>query len=116
MRDEIRLIEHIQMSDKELSLLIFFETCLVDKRGRVNIAHMNTEDMEIAKKWTKEKFVLFGEVSVKDVFISGFDTYSHWVRFSDKAWTLAHLEREARSRRMLKEADYKRLLNGKVIK
>ena len=43
--------ENKPLSKDEKSLLLFLETRAVDYGGRVNVQHMNLEDMEIAKRW-----------------------------------------------------------------
>lgn len=90
------------MTRDERSLLTFLETCLVDKRGKVRTVHMNQDDMEIAKGWDKKGFIQFKRLPASEVFAeknqrSPLPTFTHWVRFSDKAWALAHQERRARA-------------------
>lgn len=85
-------MELSQMNRDERSLLIFFETCLVDYTGRVNAARMNAIDEEIAQRWAKEGFIEYGRIASKDHNSQG----AHWVKFSADAWTAAHQERRAR--------------------
>ena len=84
------------MTKDEKSLLLFFESCAVDKWGKVNTRHINEEDYEIAEKWNKEKFIGFGRVASEGVNEYG----SHWCLLSDEAWKLAHEERKARGIRV----------------
>ena len=88
------------MNKNEKSLLLYFESCLVEKRGRVNLEHMNDGDTDIMKKWTAEGFISTGRIRVDEYMqTSG----SMWVEFSDEAWILAHEERKDRSKRMIEK-------------
>lgn len=84
------------MTGDELSLLLFLETRAVDHGGKVQTAHMNESDFEIADAWHKSGFVQFGRVRHRDITAGG----SHWVRLSEAAWEAAHTERRARAKRM----------------
>lgn len=84
------------LSKNEKSLLLFFETCAVDQGGRIKSCHMNNDDFYIAEKWDEEKFISFGRICSKDVNEYG----SHWCKFSEDAWKLAHEERKARAERL----------------
>jgi len=92
------------MNKTERSLLIYLETCLVDRTGHVDTRRMNKEDMDIAKKWNEEEFIAFGRL--KFHYIEDLQSNppiihaTHWVSFSDKAWELAAQERRARAGRM----------------
>lgn len=85
-----------EMSKDERSLLLFFETAAVDCGGKVNTAHMNAEDIKIAKDWTNEGFVTFSRIVFKH--INGVTSYS--VVLSDDAWRIAHEERKERFNRL----------------
>ena len=78
-----------KMSKEERSLLLFLETRAVDYGGRVNIQHMNEEDMKIVEKWNKEDFLEFGRIVMRNHNSDG----THWVKLSEDAWRLAHKER-----------------------
>lgn len=84
------------MTKDEQSLLLFLETCAVDKAGRVNIVHMNDADMEIARQWNEDHFIGFGRMAMEYVTDKG----SHWCRLSDEAWVLVSAERKARADRL----------------
>lgn len=89
------------MNKDERSLLLFFETCAVDHRGKVDARHMNDADLKIAETWNKSKFVQFGRIKFKDITPSvGVSKLTHWCLLSDEAWKLAHEERVARAKRM----------------
>ncbi len=84
------------MSKDERSLLLFLETRQVDYGGRVNLAHMNGDDIEIAERWNKEEFIFFGRIVMRNHNSDG----TNWCKLSDEAWKLAHKERKARAKRM----------------
>jgi hypothetical protein len=83
------------MNRDERSLLLFLETRAVDHGGLVDTVHMNEDDVEIAKRWTKEGFLEYGRVCAADV-----KSCTAWVELSEEAWELAHKERRARADRM----------------
>lgn len=83
------------MTKDERSLLLFFETRAVDHSGRVQTAHMNADDMEIATRWDAEGFVRFGRIAAEHRSEHG----THWCSLSDDAWSLVHAERKARAGR-----------------
>lgn len=84
------------MTREERSLLLYLETCAVDRGGRVEIARMNAEDLAIAKRWNEENFIQFGRISSKDLARS---VGNHWCFLSEEAWRLAAEERKARALR-----------------
>ncbi len=89
------------MTKDEISVLLYFETCLVDRRGGFSSAQMNKEDFAIAKKWRKEGFIDFGRIPAKDLrrqrVGSPFRTSTNWVVFTAEAWRLAHRARQAKA-------------------
>jgi hypothetical protein len=90
------------MTKDERSQLLYFETRAVDCGGRVNGAHMNAADMEIAKRWNAEGFVGFGRIASEHINSTG----SYWCNLSDEAWALAAAERKARGERNWKKRDW----------
>jgi len=82
-------------SKVEVSLLLFLETCAVDKGGKIVTTHMNAEDMEIAKRWNEEGFVSFGRIASEDISQYG----SHWCNLSETAWKSVGAARRARAMR-----------------
>ena len=84
------------MTKDERSLLLFLEARADDYGGRVNIQHMNAQNMILAEKWSKEGFLGFGRIVIRNHNLDG----THWVKLSDEAWKLAHEERRNRNRRM----------------
>lgn len=103
---------------REQSLLLYFETRLVDYVGRVASVQMNGDDMEIAKKLEEEGLLQFGRLTMAaiDSFRGHSLTqrYTHWVRFSPEAWTIVHQLRRERSDKML--AKDKDILESEMTK
>lgn len=69
---------------EEASLLLYLETCAVDCGGRVNLAHMNADDIAIAKRWASEKHIEFGRIAFKDIGDASQGT--HYVCLGKQAW------------------------------
>ena len=84
------------------SLLLYLETCIVDKSARVNLQHMNDEDVEQAETWNEAGFIGYGRIIANDCTATG----CMWVTFSDSAWEAAHRERRARGHRMIAGRPY----------
>lgn len=86
------------MTKDEKSLLLFLETCAVDRGGRVDTRRMNSTDRNIVDGWTILQFVRFGRICYAD--LSPDSDTSDWVHLSEEAFRLAHEERKARAERM----------------
>lgn len=100
------------MNKDEKSLLLFFECAAVDYGGLCKGAHMNAEDIAIAKQWNESGFVKFGRIASKDIkspAAGGRFPNTNWVILSDEAWKLAHEERRARQKRIEKSITVERL-------
>ena len=92
------------MTKDEISLILYLETRIVDRIGRVDMEQINDVDLEIINKWKSEGLIQFGRIKIKDHNSDG----THWVDFSEKAWDLAHSQRQARGKRMVIERNYER--------
>jgi hypothetical protein len=92
-----------EMTRDEKSLLLFLETCAVDLNGRVDVKHMNDEDMEIAKRWNSEKFIQFGRICSEDINSQG----SHWCKLTINAFMDAHRLRLDRAHQGFTNKRYK---------
>ena len=93
------------MSKDERSLLLFFEVCLVDRYGKIDVRHMNEIDTAIVKRWVEEGLIEYGRIKFCDIINSS----THWVRFSENAWKMAQYERRLRSDRCLSEVKYRKV-------
>jgi len=93
------------MTKTESSLLLYLETCAVDRAGRINTLRLNAADMAILDVWNQSGFVQSGRV------VSGCITghgESMWCHLSDAAFTSAATERRARADRLWKNRNYER--------
>ena len=99
------------------SLILYLETCMVDKYGLVKGAQINNEDIESSRKLES-----LGVISLRRLPYSAigyqeqapFGPYTYYIEnFSSKAWDLAHQFRMERSKRMIESEDslYKKLVN-----
>jgi len=88
-----------QFNKDERSLLMFFESYIVDNLGKVAGSRMNEDDYEIAKKWNDEGFISFERIPFHDINKNKAIPDTHQVKFSDEAWTLAHQFRRERGER-----------------
>jgi len=102
-----------EFNKNEKSLLLFFEDCLVNKSGRVSSVHMNKEDMIIAEKFVEEGLIDFGRLTFeiiekfKKMTINYNLGPTHWVRFTDEAWILAHQLRKIKSNKYIESIKQK---------
>lgn len=89
----------------EESLLLYFETCLVDNFGRVEGIRMNDIDHVNMKRFVESGLIEFGRLKAKEIEklrkINMRRRWTHYVRFTDKAWEIAHKLRRERSDRMI---------------
>lgn len=85
------------------SLVVYFESRLVDYSGRVQVAHMNGADVKQAEAWAASGLIGFGRIAWADTTPHG----THWVTFTDAAWFAAHTERRARAERIAATRTYR---------
>lgn len=96
-----------------LSLILFLETRVVDFGGRVDVRHMNKEDMVLARTWNDTALIQFGRLAAEHLVSPDLPGTvvkrrgTHWCQFSSRAWALAHAERKARAGRMWKARKWK---------
>jgi hypothetical protein len=83
------------------SLLMYLESCMVDYCGRIKGCKMNAEDFAIASQMNAEGLIEFGRLKYHEERplrkIDVANGYTHYVRFTEKAWILAHKFRRERS-------------------
>lgn len=95
------------LTPTETNLLLFLETCAVDHMGGVDVAHMNAEDMEIARRWDTERFVRFGHLPIGDhKNVAGY-CRTHYVVLGDAAWQEVGAARKARAERCWARAPFR---------
>ncbi len=94
----------VELTRDEQRLLLFLETCAVDHGGRVDVRHMNADDMATARRWNEGGLVEFGRIVAADHVGHG----THWCHLSAEAWTAAELARHDRADRMWANRKYAR--------
>jgi hypothetical protein len=82
-----------EMSRDERSLLLYLETRAVDYSGKVDSAHMNDGDREIAKQWNDDGFIRYERICSRDAALRA----TTCVMLSDDAFNLAHQQRKLRA-------------------
>ena len=89
------------MTREQQNLIMYLETCLVDHGGKVESIRMNGEDYAQVELWKAEGLIRFGRLFAREAHKQG-RTYkaTHWVLFSDEAWTHAHRLRRERAGRL----------------
>jgi len=85
------------MNKDEQNLLMYLETCLVDYRGKVTGARMNSIDFDIAKGWIKDKLIEFQRIPFREINKESPFPVTHTVKFSSKAWEFAQQFRRERA-------------------
>ncbi len=88
------------MTNVELALLLYLETCAVDQRGLIHSHKINDEDRLILKEWDETGFVKSGRVTSRSIEFLTDRNYIHWCELSAHAWVEAHRERRKRADRM----------------
>ena len=86
-----------ELTPDEVSVLLYFEVCLVDRKGTFSTQQMNEEDFAVAKRWREEGFIDFGRVPYRKLIGSSPERGTHWVQFTDAAWIAVHRERRTRA-------------------
>lgn len=79
------------MTKYEINLLLYLETCAVDKSGVIDQAHLNDSDRTLLKEWGKNGYVGSGRIAAPK--------FGTWIRLSVVAWQTAHRERQSRAHR-----------------
>jgi len=99
--------EHVERiwSKDERSIILYLETCLVDGNGKAAGARMNDVDFKNIERFVEEGLIKFGRLPFKEIekMRGNFAVVpTHWIRFSEEAWAIAHKLRRERADRMVK--------------
>lgn len=93
------------LSAEGKSLLLYFETRMVDGSGLVEGARMNDDDIKLASEWDSRGYVSFGRLKIREIEAHkknrGRIFPTHYIRLSANAWDAAHQLRRERSARMI---------------
>ncbi|MDP1712925.1 MAG: hypothetical protein Q8K86_10775 [Candidatus Nanopelagicaceae bacterium] len=101
-----------ELTKDQKSLLLYFETCLVDNHGMVDSAKMNDDDHKIVADWQMKGYVQFARFPAKWLMErkNMMHGTAHQVRLSAEAMTDAHRLRAERAARMISEEKQRELL------
>lgn len=88
--DNIEFVE--SLSKDERSILLYLETCLVDRGGLAEGVRMNAADHEAIKKFQAHGLIRFGRTYSKLLSEAGSNT--NWVQFTPAAWDVVSLLRQ----------------------
>lgn len=84
------------------SVLLYLETCCVDRDGRVDMRRINGEDKAAIDQMVEDGLITFGRIRAADVTETG----SHSVFLTDEAWKWAHSFRKARADNAMLKRSY----------
>lgn len=90
------------LTKEERSLLLYLESRAVDHRGLVDTAHMNADDMKIARRWSETRFLRFSRIrsDLLPATVRGPARIStHVVEMTPISWECAAIERRRRAER-----------------
>lgn len=91
------------MTRDERNLLLYLETCEVDRQGLVDARKMNREDFDIAMRWNEGGFLRFGRLKMDELrSLYGANNAkaaesTYYVRLGDDAWAAAAVLRRRRA-------------------
>ena len=88
-----------ELTRDEKSVLLYAETCLVDGGGLMAGARMNEADIAALKRFREAGVLDFGRIPFHTLneLIQPAVKLTHWVRFHESAWQLAHALRRQRA-------------------
>lgn len=80
-----------ELDKTERSVLLYLESCAVDRGGLVEEQRMNGDDMDAIMPWMLSGFIVFKGLQ-EDI-----RTSTHYVELSEDAWRIAAEARKMRS-------------------
>lgn len=94
-------IDITTLSRDEKSVLLYAETCLIERGGLLEGMRMNEADIQALKKFKEAGSLDFGRIPSKTIGTlihpHNGGQYTHWVTFHEPAWQAAHALRRLRS-------------------
>jgi hypothetical protein len=92
-------IKKLNLSKDDKSVLLYAETCVVDRDGLLEGGRMNADDIDALNAYRLEGIIKFGRIPVKLIGKYPFPGYrpTHWVTFTDRAWQIAGALRRERA-------------------
>lgn len=86
------------LTKNQRSILVYAETCLVDKSGLLSGERMNRQDLDDLDMFQAESYLRYGRIKLDLIPPrSGADHFTHWVIFNPRAWALASELRQLRA-------------------
>lgn len=102
------MIENLTKTER--SILLYAETCVVDHAGLLEGKRMNKDDLDALKKFEADGILKFGRIPGRLLGSMGARDCTHWVEFTDAAWTLAHvLRRQVAENSKSHSSNYKKV-------
>lgn len=97
-------IDITTLTRDEKSILLYAETCVVDRSGLMVGARMNEVDMAALKKFKEAGALDFGRIPYHCMQTLRHDgpgvESTHWVTFHEPAWKAAHALRRVRAQQI----------------
>lgn len=87
----------VELTAKELNLLLYLEHCLVDQFGRLEAIRMNQDDWDVVEKMKDHITIIRGMSPT----VNGKHYTHRIIKYDDVAWEMTHAERKARAKRMI---------------
>lgn len=95
----------MNLTNDEKNTLLYLETCMVDANHFAEQRRMNDDDFKAIEKLKIRGLIDFGRIPSKVIQSvhrkNPHIQYTHWVRFTDQAWQLAHVARRERAARSI---------------
>jgi len=89
------------LTKAQQSVLLYAESCMVDRSGLLEGIRMNQEDLDALKALQAEGVLTYGRIpSVLLEPPNRMGGATHWVSFTDAAWEFAHTLRRERGTRV----------------
>lgn len=86
----------------EQNLLMYLESCAVDKAGLFATARLNSAEFQILDRWEADGYARYGRVAFRCIQ-RGPAPSTHWFELSEEAWLDAHRSRRERADRCRKK-------------
>jgi hypothetical protein len=89
------------LTKEEKSLLLFFETRMVDNFCKLDTRHMNVDDHKIADRWVREGEIAFGRIPYTEIVQTSSSKCTHFVILFPEALNIAEELRKERALRQI---------------
>lgn len=97
----MKTIDITTLTREEKSILLYAETCMVDRSGLMVGARINAADIAALKKFEADGALAFGRIPHHCIGTLRHDgpgvESTHWITFKEPAWHAAHALRRLRA-------------------